>query len=1019
MKTRWMMLIVIGVAGIALSMPAVAWRDGARDPAVPRGPASSSTFGATRQEVPAREPVSIAEVHTSAGTAKAATDTTTLMGPAGLYPFRGDFETAAAKPYGDGQLTDGWTSVDLTAPENHWHVDTYGNPGTGNGAWCGSTIPPCHVGDPVGGYGNYWDDTLEFSRPVANTGLATDVRVQAVLRYDTEAGYDYLYLLRRTAAAPDFEPAPPAGQGLAWTGTGTATVDYIFHFAPGEYLDGRIRLAFRFQSDGAYSDGDCLFTGDGAAMVDDLVVTCSGGVAGTFSEDFEDGVIGPDWGLTMLPGVGDYTHVWRELCVDDPCHDNTSQQVAFIDTTPAFDPPLTPPFACGAIDGHGDFPANAIVSPAMPLPTGADGLTLAFDVYQDQPGAPIDDGPVYWAWSVRSAVAPASLSWGTWRDRGFYYFGPLSYRRVEFPVGDLLVAGATVVQVRLEMFQDVAWSPGPTDSPAPYFDNVRVTAYHDASPGPRWSVTESLLANDGFPASHTLNLSNLGSNSVRFDMAKNVAARSHQRNDPGDTICVDVVPRAGATLDTPVMHWTLARRNPLFDPYRTLPANPVAGVKARLIGQPIVANRWRFDLPDTGMLFPGDVLQYYFSATDHLAGDARTTTMPANLAGFGEPDPRLWPSLYTVRCLPTVTDATGQQPRLLLWNDQGSGAGDDEIYNALRLVRGDGDDFDLYTTRAPNSGLGNGLGGRAAVAQVAGYTDLLYTCGALSSPTLSNGDYAGDAGNDLALLNGWLALGGRDLLVAGDDLAVSLYNSGLAGQAFLQTTMGVQYQDTDVHDDIDGQWSPQVVTTASNPVFMTVADWPVHGHCPDRRDFDRVSALPGAVRLAQFTAPDGVATPYPWAAAALNVTGSNRVITLNHDLSAITSPFLPGSSLFGRRAQVLSDVVDYFGVPGNPFTPTAVPPAAVALAVSAQPNPFNPAVTLRYALPAPGRVTMKVFDARGALVRTLLDEEVKTTGGAVTWSGAADDGARVASGLYFVETRAGGQVDVRKVTMLK
>lgn len=41
---------------------------------------------------------------------KAVVDTVTLMGPGGAFPYRGDFETAAALSGGDGQLTDGWTS---------------------------------------------------------------------------------------------------------------------------------------------------------------------------------------------------------------------------------------------------------------------------------------------------------------------------------------------------------------------------------------------------------------------------------------------------------------------------------------------------------------------------------------------------------------------------------------------------------------------------------------------------------------------------------------------------------------------------------------------------------------------------------------------------------------------------------------------------------------------------------------------------------------------------------------------
>ncbi len=980
-------IVVLTMMGLLVLLPAgrgVARGRGDRSPVPPAGP----TRPAPAEVNPADEPVPLAEIHTDASAAKAVTDSVTLMGPGGIYPYRGDFETAAALPDGDGALPDGWTSTDLTAPPNHWHVATYNNPGTGNAAWCGDDIPSCEAGDPVGGYGNSWYEILEFRQAVTDPAAPTAVRVQAVLRHDCEPGYDYTYLVRRTNFHPDFEPITPPGQGLAWDDAGTVTVDYTFHFLPGDYRDGEISLAFLFDSDSGWSDADCQYFSAGGAIIDNLVVTCTGGLEATFSEDFEDGVIGPDWSAPLNQGVGDFAHVWRGLCVDDPCHENRSQQVAFINTVPELDPVPWPPAGCGAVNSLGGYlgPSfklnDAIDSPVMALPASANGLTLAFDVYQDE--RLYGDSPGFlWTWSVRSAVAAADVGLSPWRNRNFYYYGLPEYRRVQQVVGDLLEPGATAVQVRLELFQmhQFGFPEWTRESPAPYFDNVRVTAYHDVNAGPCWTVTESSLANDGFPASGTLNLADLGSNSVRFDMAKNVAARSHLRNDPGDTICVDVVPRAGATLDTPVMHWTLARRNPLFDTYRTLPANPVTGVRARLVGFPVVPDRWRFDLPDSGMLFPGDVLQYYFSATDHLGGDARTTTMPADLAGFGTPDPRQWPALFTMRCLPTVTDAAGQQPRALYWNDQGNGAGDDEIYNALRQVLRDGVDVDIYTTRAPASAVGNGLGGRATVAQVAGYTDLLYSCGALSSGTLSNGDYSAitgtaDAGNDLALLNGWLALGGRDALLAGDDLAQSLDSSGAVARAFLQSTMGVQYQDTDVHDDIDGQWSPDIATTVANPVFMTVGDWPLRGHCPDRRDFDRVTALPGAVRLAQFTAPDGIATPYPWAAAVLNVAGGNRVITLDHYLRVITTPFAPWTGSAGRRQALRADVRTYFAVPFDPLEPTGVPAVTDPLTVSAQPNPFNPAVTLRYALPAPGRVTMNVFDARGRLVRTLLDQVV-------------------------------------------
>lgn len=952
---------------------------------------------------------------------KAAVDTVTLMGPYGQYPYRGDFETANALPWGDGLLTDGWTSRDETAPDNHWHVSTYNNPGTGIGAACRDPgLASCDGGDPDGGYGNAWFDVLEFRRSV--TGAAT-VRVQGKLRYDIEPGHDFLHLRRRTAAHPGFEPVV-GGQGLTWDDQGNVIFDYTFTYAEAERVDGdQIAVALVFDSDDASSDADCLWPTDGAAFVDDLVVTVTAGGDTTYVEDFEDGTIGPDWRAVPRIGVGDFARVWTGLCEEDTCGGNSSNQVAFINTYPELMVVPPPPAGCGRVNGTGGFLGggydldNVIRSPVIALPGGdVDGITVSFDVYVDNQIT--DEDPIFWTWAIRSSAGPTVEGTG-WVSRNFVYYGGPQYRRVTLQVGDLLVPGASSMQLSLGAKQ-LYWGnwERTADTSAPYFDNVRIQAYPSA--GPRIVITDMRLANDGFPASGTLDLANLANNSVRFDMAANIAARTHLRDDPGDSIWIDVTPRSGAAIDPPLMHWTLARRNALFDPYRTLPANPVTGRVTRAATGAIVANRWNFDLPDSGFLFPGDVLHYYFSATDHRAGDTRMSIAPEDLTGHGQAGSPVWPLAFTMRCLPTVADVSGTQPPVLFWNDQGSNGAEDEWLTALHLLGGlDGDGFDVFTTRAPASGVGNGLGGRATVAQLAGYTDLLYTAGDLGAYTLSNGDYiSGDSGNDLALLNGWLALGGRDVLLCGDDLAHSLHTSGPAARTFLESTMGLQFVDGDVRDNIGGQVSPTVVKVPGNPVLALPSEWLVYGGCPAPNDFDAVLPQAGAQALALFTDAGGVSTPYPFPAATLNVVGTGRVVCLPYDLSIVMS-WNKAPMPMPTRAVVLGEVLSYFAVPWDLVEPAGVPGVRPALAVMAQPNPFNPSVTLRYTLARPGHLAMKVYDTRGALVRTLLDEDVKGVTGVVVWDGADDRGGQVASGLYFVETRADGHVDVRKVTMLK
>jgi hypothetical protein len=77
------------------------------------------------------------------------------------------------------------------------------------------------------------------------------------------------------------------------------------------------------------------------------------------------------------------------------------------------------------------------------------------------------------------------------------------------------------------------------------------------------------------------------------------------------------------------------------------------------------------------------------------------------------------------------------------------------------------------------------------------------------------------------------------------------------------------------------------------------------------------------------------------------------------------------------------------------------------------PNPFHPAVTLRYAVAAPGRVTLRIFDVRGALSATLV-EEVKAPGRyEAIWRG------RAASGVYWAKFAVGGKQITRQLVLLK
>lgn len=86
------------------------------------------------------------------------------------------------------------------------------------------------------------------------------------------------------------------------------------------------------------------------------------------------------------------------------------------------------------------------------------------------------------------------------------------------------------------------------------------------------------------------------------------------------------------------------------------------------------------------------------------------------------------------------------------------------------------------------------------------------------------------------------------------------------------------------------------------------------------------------------------------------------------------------------------------------------------------PNPFNPATRIQYTVhrtQPPLRTTLKIYNIRGQLVRTLVDEPKQAGTHQVNWNGRSDDGEEVASGLYLYELRVGDYRESKKMVLMK
>jgi hypothetical protein len=87
--------------------------------------------------------------------------------------------------------------------------------------------------------------------------------------------------------------------------------------------------------------------------------------------------------------------------------------------------------------------------------------------------------------------------------------------------------------------------------------------------------------------------------------------------------------------------------------------------------------------------------------------------------------------------------------------------------------------------------------------------------------------------------------------------------------------------------------------------------------------------------------------------------------------------------------------------------------------VSVHPNPFRPSATLRFATVAAGSVTLRIYDVRGSLVRTLQSAPLGPGFHERDWNGRDETGRAVAPGIYFARLVTGESVEIRKLVRIR
>ena len=83
------------------------------------------------------------------------------------------------------------------------------------------------------------------------------------------------------------------------------------------------------------------------------------------------------------------------------------------------------------------------------------------------------------------------------------------------------------------------------------------------------------------------------------------------------------------------------------------------------------------------------------------------------------------------------------------------------------------------------------------------------------------------------------------------------------------------------------------------------------------------------------------------------------------------------------------------------------------------PNPFNPSKTIEYEMNTSDNVQLQIFDIKGELVKTLVNEFQTPANYKVVWNGTNSRGEKLTSGVYFYSIKTKDNIGTKKMILLK
>ncbi|HEU4334574.1 MAG TPA: FlgD immunoglobulin-like domain containing protein [Candidatus Eisenbacteria bacterium] len=863
----------------------------------------------------------------------------------------------------DGRPLDdegGWTHYDASGEPTAWHIDSLLHCGQGKVWWCGRVDSSWTFDSNRAGYGNAWTHYLENTVALDTIPAGTTARIGFRHHLDVEKNYDFATVEVLDLVNGWMPLATLTGKIPNNVGCDTFSVAIpeSIRLQYQEDPQNPLPVPFRlaFFSDIGYSSADGLYDGDGW-WVDNITVR-----AGAQVRFFDNGENGPGtWIATILPPVGDYFAMANNVITEDICTENRTN--IWVDWDPV-------------LQGLVPRLDNLLNTPAVHVER-ADRVVLNFDVYRNLPL----NACFYYHLNYRYKNV-GDPDWSEWVDptRLLYYGATKDWARQKVVLPG--AAGKDSVQVQLGVKDYGAIFCGGTQSSYgvyTFFDNVAIGITGNTPP---ILIQRDLdLFQDTFQTSAFWNNDNI--------------------NTPlGDSTVVQLNVAGG--YKNGFLHYRLNGGS--------FAAVPLA------VSSPAL-NTFRYgDLP-AGNYPANTKVEYYFSVTDSQDVSA---TLPIDAV-----DAQNYFSMSVLPMKTAVNPALAcfdSLAPILFVNNFVNREPRPYMADAMTAL---GYKFDTWNVLGPTSLIGNTPAGSTpgglyywpptSVNSLTQYKAILWHSGNLSALPIRK--------EDQAMLQSWIQQPGKDrnFWISGDDVANALF-TGDDYNAFLQFTCGARL----IRDLWENFPQDTLVPIVKGVPGSPTANRFMHANagCPLIDDFDMIASSFHAI----ITGKAGPYLTYPNTQAAATRfatkytafgTDSARVVFQGFSFNNIQEG--------GERIQLMQQTLqNYFGIQpcyyasGVDEEDGAGAPRIPNRLFQNAPNPFNPETTIRYSVSAAGPVTIRIFNAGGALVRTLVDEARAAGEHTARWNATDDSGRRLGSGVYFYEIQsAGGFRAARKLVLLK